>query len=77
MKTIDDLNISQWFTTRELTYVPSHFVSTNTKVTDESYRWILEKLTGRFVMLNVGVAMFPTPAFEDPKEALFYELTWG
>lgn len=78
MKTIDDINLHTWFIDRELDFVPPHFVTSKTPLTDESKLWILEKLTGRFAVL--GSADFFSklfPAFEDPKEALFYELTFG
>lgn len=79
MKTIEDINLHTWFMDRELDFVPSHFVTSNTKLTDDSKIWILEKLTGRFAITSSNEGFFgsTTPAFEDPKEALFYELTWG
>jgi hypothetical protein len=78
MKTIEDINLHTWFMDRELEFVPSHFVTSNTKLTDDSKIWILEKLTGRFAITSSeGFFGSMTPAFEDPKEALFYELTWG
>jgi hypothetical protein len=44
--------------------------------------WILERLTGRFaIVLNNDGSFLALdnlyPAFEDPKEAVFYELTWS
>jgi hypothetical protein len=82
MKNIDDINIHTWFTERELDYVPGHFVVVNTPILDEAKIWILERLTGRFaiVLSNDGSFLAPDnlyPAFEDPKEAVFYELTWS
>jgi hypothetical protein len=80
MKTIDDINLYTWFSERELNFAPEHFVSSKTSLTDESKAWILEKLTGRFAVIpnqNFFTAGNTEVAFEDPKEALFYELTWG
>ena len=78
MKTIDDINLHTWFMERELDFVPSHFVVARTALTDDAKLWILEKLTGRFSMTGrEGFFGSLAPAFEDPKEALFYELTWG
>ena len=82
MKTIDDVNLQTWFVERELDYVPAHFVPVKTPLTPESREWILEKLQGRFAVIvdtqfspnNFGLTY---PAFEDPKEAVFYELTWS
>lgn len=79
-KTIDDINLETWFVDRELAMAPDHFVRVNTMVTPESRAWILEKLRGRF---SISHSMFPANnnpyqiAFEDPKEAVFYELKWG
>lgn len=80
MKTINDINLNTWFMERELEFTPKHFVASKTPVTDQSKIWILEKLSGRFSMkTNSSGGYFGAyfPAFEDPKEALFYELTWG
>jgi hypothetical protein len=78
MKTIEDINLHTWFMDRELEFVPSHFVTSNTKLSDDSKIWILEKLTGRFAISgHEGFFGSLSPAFEDPKEALFYELKWG
>jgi hypothetical protein len=78
MKTIDDINLHTWFVDRELDFTPLHFVKSGTKLTEESKVWILEKLTGRFSTSgNEGLFGSQSPAFEDPKEAVFYELKWG
>jgi hypothetical protein len=78
MKTIEDINLHTWFMDRELDFVPSHFVVSKTALTVDAKIWILEKLTGRFsITANEGFFGSLSPAFEDPKEALFYELTWG
>jgi hypothetical protein len=74
-----------WFSERELKYTPKHFVVSNTHLTPESKIWILNKLKGRFSVTfaeddNDDFLVFHTmgnPAFEDPKEAIFYELTWS
>jgi hypothetical protein len=53
-------------------------VGSNTPITDESKIWIQEKLSGRYAMTSIENAFLEyAPSFEDPKEALFYELTWG
>ena len=79
MKTIDDLNLNQWFMDRELDFTPEHFTVSNVPCTPTARLWILEKLTGRFAMHNgnKGFSSAVHPAFEDPKEALFFELAWG
>lgn len=78
-----------WFTEREvLTHTPKHFVRTRTPITDESKSWILNNLKGRFSITYLDDAndsvsglfiasLYGYPAFEDPKEAIFFELTWG
>ena len=79
MKTIDDINLHTWFMDRELAYVPEHFTVSKTPVTSESKAWILETLIGRFSLCTSSSSFMGgmLPAFEDSKEALFYELTWA
>jgi hypothetical protein len=79
MKTIDNINLHTWYSNRELDFVPEHFIVSKTPITDESRNWILEKLVGRFAIMSSTTDIFFTsfPAFEDPKEAIFYELKFG
>lgn len=76
-----ELNIVTWYTERELFYCPVHFVKAHTKLTDESLAWIHEKLYSRFHVGRSGDAregqVFEYPYFEDPQEAIFYELVWS
>lgn len=77
-KTIEDINLYTWFMNRELDFAPNHFVVSNTQLTTESKIWIQEKLSGRYATVSLeNIFLGQTPAFEDPKEAMFYELTWG
>jgi hypothetical protein len=87
------VNPLHWFGNRELEYTPKHFTIARTPLTEESKLWILNTLTGRFSVFNAeenidddflgGVTVFTLssnmgrPAFEDPTEAVFYELTWS
>jgi hypothetical protein len=75
-----------WFSERELSYTPKHFVITKHEFTNESKQWVLDKLSGRFSVApyfnddtDNFLLMFSTGhlAFEDPQEALFYELKWS
>ena len=79
---------SNWYGNRELSYTPKHFVISNTTLTPESKVWILNKLSGRFsivkwteesdeLLLSIFNESVGKPAFEDPKELVFYELTWS
>lgn len=78
-----ELNLVTWYTERELFYCPVHFVKAHTKLTDESLAWIYEKLYGRFhigkSIDSVGGSYSGSecPYFEDPQEAIFYELVWS
>jgi len=83
-----ELDILSWFTERQLSYKPKHFVIVKTPLTTESKNWIFEKLRGRFCLLLIeevasandtlaSYAIETYPAFEDPAEATFYELTWS
>ena len=77
-KTIEDINIDTWFVDRELHPSPEHFVNVSAPLSDESKEWILEKLHGRFSTgMSLGGLFDDSLSFEDPKEAVFYELTWG
>ena len=73
-----------WFSERELTHTPKHFVVTSHPCTSESKQWVLDKLSGRFsitypvVSNNIYELINPSClAFEDPQEAVFYELKWS
>jgi hypothetical protein len=73
-----------WFSERELTYTPKHFVVTAHQCTEESKQWVLDKLKGRFSItyptISTTIIELITPsciAFEDPQEAVFYELKWS
>jgi hypothetical protein len=73
-----------WFTDRELNYTPKHFIVTSHPCTPESKQWVLDKLSGRFSitypMVSSNILEILTPsciAFEDPQEAVFYELKWS
>jgi len=80
-----EINLQAWFGTRELDHTPKHFIVAKTKLTDESKLWILNKLSGRFSSVQyvqdsndyfiLGDKLFP--AFEDPAEAVLYELYWS
>ena len=81
-KTIENINLETWFTERELLVNPKHFTKTSTPLTTEAKVWILERLHGRFSKYTKSSGAFiqvdnAYPTFEDPKEAVFYELTWG
>lgn len=78
MKTLTDINLNQWFMNRDLNFVPCHFIKASTSITPESKQWIQEKLRGRYSLTHTFSVFGDTiPAFEDPQEATFYELTWS
>ena len=73
-----------WFRERELSFTPKHFIVTKHEFTAESKQWVLDKLSGRFsvVQVNEDNSIFSMLsegylAFEDPQEAIFYELKWS
>ncbi len=80
-----EINPQLWFGTRELTHTPIHFTVAKTKLSPESKLWILNKLSGRFSSVQSvddSTEFFITgdttyPAFEDPAEAVLYELYWS
>ena len=74
-----------WFSERELSYTPKHFVITKHEFTNESKQWVLDKLSGRFSVAPYNndddsfLLMFSTGhlAFEDPQDALFFKLKYS
>ena len=77
-----EVNPLVWFAERELAYPFAHFVTVSTPVTRESKQWVLDNLIGRFsITLNTSdifnIESIGTISFEDPKEALVYELKWS
>jgi hypothetical protein len=71
-----------WFSTREIIGpIPKHFVKTSTELTEESYMWVVKKLAGRFgTSTDLNDVTFLGNNyiyFEDPKEAMIYELRWA
>ena len=76
------INIDTWNKAREINYCPKHFVAATTTLTEESKLWVLERLHGRYyvslqsnrrTIFENNVTIY----FEDPKEAVLYELTWS
>ena len=77
-----NINLYTWHGDRELDFCPKHFTKCNTVLSESSKMWILEKLSGRFYFENVAFQSFlslgeQVPYFEDPQEAVLYELTWS
>ena len=75
------INIETWTKAREVSFCPKHFIPSPTFLTHESKLWVLERLHGRFhINLVYGNNVFDTQSkiyFEDPQEAVLYELTWS
>lgn len=78
-----NINLHTWFANRECDYLPKHFIATKSPVTDERHLWILEKCQGRFYVGQkedddiLGFLKDYIVYFEDPQEAILYELTWS
>ncbi len=78
-----EINLMTWYADRELDFCPKHFTKTTTVLTDENKLWIYEKLVGRFHVhtLSDPSSLFffgdSVPYFEDPQEAVMYELVWS
>jgi hypothetical protein len=72
-----------WFAERQLDYPPVHFVTSTTPLTEESKQWVLNKLRGRFSIIEaydfllITNGSMGTISFEDPKEAMLFELKWS
>lgn len=85
-KSIDPVT---WYSERKLEFTPPHFIVAKHPLTAESKLWIVNNLRGRYsitTLVNYETVQSPwlnlvdpfseVPAFEDPKEAVMYELTW-
>jgi hypothetical protein len=77
------VNPAKWFGTRELTNVPPHFVQANTPLNEKAKLWVVSKLQGRYAIASISDDndVIPLPYeyifFEDPSEAMIYELRWS
>jgi hypothetical protein len=83
---MNELNLMTWFSKRELDYCPKHFVRTNTPINDDKHQYILENFRGRYFIgynqTNIDSSLLSLleemyPYFEDPQEAVMYELVWS
>lgn len=78
-----DFNIQLWHNKRELEFAPPHFIKCHTKVTDEAMLWVISSLEGRYSLVNTtdftdfDLTMDTTIYFENPSEAMVYELRWS
>lgn len=81
------INPIDWYSERKLSNTPIHFTIVATPITTESELWIRSVLVGRYSLtsststdnddLQFLFNFDEFPAFEDPKEALIYELKWS
>ena len=78
-----EFNPKVWFGERELFHVPPHFVKCETPVTPETIQWIECTLIGRYALSSFSESdtfFWDSKQyiyFEDPKEAMMYELRWS
>jgi len=71
-----------WFGKREVSFYPKHFVLSDTPLTMNSKQWVLDNIKGRFCIVSVSQIFLVeynlgNIAFENPKDAMFYELKWS
>ena len=81
---MEEINLNIWFKDRELKTVPPHFIKGQTQLTQEGYFWAKSKLSGRFAVREdeskIEDFLFETSQriyFEEPHEAMIYELRWS
>lgn len=77
-----ELNFQTWYLQREVNYCPEHFVKAPTRLSPEAFFWIQEKLSGRYYIAKLHDSEYRKdykyiPYFEDPQEAILYELAWS
>jgi hypothetical protein len=68
-----------WYTNRQLTLCPKHFIRCRAEVTTEAKFWVYENLIGRFYIGSDERNLFDPDIiyFEDPQEAMMFELRWS
>jgi len=73
-----NINLHTWFATRQLDFLPAHFVKCSAPINYDSKLWVLENLKGRF-FIDENTFLFDDNSvyFEDPQEAVYYELKWS
>jgi hypothetical protein len=78
------VNPLAYYGNRQISFVPPHFIKSNTPISRESMFWVKTKLTGRFAVHSLSTdnesILFDLRTyvfFEDPKEAVLYELRWS
>jgi len=79
------VNLYTWHSERSLTFCPKHFVLVKTEITEESKLWIDEYLIGRYYIGSFKtkephdflLSFSEFPYFEDPQEAIAYQLKWS
>ena len=78
-----NINVLAWYATRKLVTAPPHFVKCSTPLSDKSLLWVMTKLQGRYSLTDSDEDddfLFLTTqdiSFEDPAEAMLYELRWS
>jgi hypothetical protein len=78
-----EIDPQSWFGIREIkSNIPKHFIKSNTPMSEESYIWVVKKLAGRFGTSTdasnlLSIIDDAYVYFEDPKEAMIYELRWS
>lgn len=79
-----ELSPISWFSKREMEHIPRHFTKAPTPYSDESYVWVLSTLKGRFGKASespdtelLSLEWVNILYFEDPAEAMMYELRWS
>lgn len=77
-----NINLYTWFSDREVEVCPKHFIKCNAPLTEEAKFWVYENLTGRFhiensLLMSLFSSENDTIHFEDPQEAVMFELRWS
>jgi hypothetical protein len=78
-----EVNPQVWYGERKLSYVPPHFVKATTSLTNEALNWVNAILVGRYTVStytdteNYFIETYSYIYFEDPAEAMMYELRWA
>jgi len=76
-----------WYAKRELEFTPSHFIKSKVPLYSNSLEWLVNHTQGRYSIIQtlerdednflIVLSNLGYPAFENPQEAIMYELKWG
>lgn len=82
-----DINLFTWHTNRCLEFCPKHFIWVKIPLSEDAKLWITDRLSGRYYIgsypsvdpdsVNLWLETSTYVSFEDPQEAVLFQLAWS